>query len=295
MAAAHLKRGDYAKARETALRALRLSPAQGEAVLTLSEAALFAYRREPSSVDLAAVSRQIKTYRNRQWDYAGEVGFYDLYFDHLRREPQMSEKLADYLDRDPQLTIDHRHNVFVYRGRAQWNIIARLCEQMSEQLSSVPRAAVLLGSCYAREARWDPARVAIERGVHQAPKDPLTQAWYSLVLRESGDPDQASVILGRATEFNRRGEFMLPSLLQARFSQKVELTDSARSWWQKMYERDLEYLPALGGLATLFWKAGSRTEALPYVQKGLKISPDYIPLLELKQKAEADGSYTGAN
>jgi hypothetical protein len=86
----------------------------------------------------------------------------------------------------------------------------------------------------------------------------------------------------------------LPALMQARFCQLAKITDCARGWWQKLFERDLDSLPALSGLAWVHTVNNARTEAAPLIAKGLKISPDYIPLLELRQKAEADGA-SGAN
>jgi hypothetical protein len=129
--------------------------------------------------------------------------------------------------------------------------------------------------------------------VHQSPKDPLIQAWYSYVLRESGDNDQAGVVLGRATELNRRGEFILPSLMQARFCQQAGLTDCARENWQRIFERDLDYLPAVAGLAWVHMQNKANGEATKLVSRGLRLSPDYIPLLEIRQKAEAEGWYAG--
>ena len=294
LANVYLKRGNFDKARELATRARRLNPNQGEALLTMAEAQLYLYKAKAAPAELDAISRALKEHRQHHWDYSSELGFYDVYFDQLRRDPGLDDRLREYLDRDPQLTADHRHNVFIYRGRYQWSVLARLCEQSADQMAPTARAAAFKASCYAHEARWDSARTAIERAVHQDPKDPLIQAWYSYILRESGDADQASVVLGRATEFDRRGEFVLPALMQARFCQLARINDCARSWWQKLFERDLEMLPAIGGLASLHAANGSKAEAAPLVAKGLKISPDYIPLLELRQKAEADGA-SGVN
>jgi tetratricopeptide (TPR) repeat protein len=127
--------------------------------------------------------------------------------------------------------------------------------------------------------------------VHQSPKDALIQAWYSYVLRESGDTDQAGVVLGRATDFNRRGDYVLPSLMQARFCQKNDLVECARENWQRIYERDLDTLPAVAGLAWVNAQQKSTAEAAKLLNRGLKISPDYIPLLELRQRAENEGWY----
>lgn len=290
-AAVALQKGSYAEAKRLSERALKLSPAQGEAILMLAEAQLYLSKNGSNAADLAHVSKMLRDFRQRYWDFAGEVGFYALYFDYLRKDARLDDKVQAYLDTDPRLTVDHRHNLFIFRGRAQWKVLARLCEQMTERMGNDPRASAFLASCFAREARWDSARRAIEKAVHQSPKDPLIQAWYSYVLRESGDADQASVVLGSATQANRRGEYLLPTLLQARFCQQAGLVECARDNWQRVFERDLEYLPAIAGLAWVNAEIKSRGEAQKLVAKGLKTAPEYIPLLELRQRAESEGWY----
>lgn len=295
LAAVALQKGDFKRAKNLASRALTLSPFQGEAMLILSEAQLYISKAANSLSELVPISRMIQDFQTRQWDYFAEVGFYSLYFDYLRKDKALEAKINRYLDGDPRLTTDHRHNVFIYKGRTSWKILGRLCEQMRERMNETARVAVFQASCYAREGRWDAARQFVEKAVHQSPKDPLVQAWYSYVLKESGDADQASVIFAKATEYNRRGEYILPTLLQARFSQANEDVEGARVSWQRLYERDLNYLPAVAGLAWVHVKSRSFNEASKMIHKGLQISPDYIPLLQLRQKGETEGWYVVAS
>jgi len=98
-------------------------------------------------------------------------------------------------------------------------------------------------------------------------------------------------VLGHASEFNRKGEFVLPILLQGRFCAAADDVECARESWQRIYERDLDYLPAVNGLAWVHVRKNAHGEALKLLDKGLKISPDYIPLLQLRLKAEREGWY----
>ncbi|MGE0525760.1 MAG: tetratricopeptide repeat protein [Bdellovibrionales bacterium] len=291
MAVLHLKRGDFENAKKQALRALKISPLQGEAMVALAEAQVQLHQKKSNGADLNQVSRMSKDFLQRHWDYAAEVGLYSLYLDLLREDRSLHESIQHYLDRDPTLTSGHRHNVFIYKDHTDWGALARICEKVGGQLREGPRVAALLSSCYAHEGRWDAARQQIEKAVNQTPKDPLVQAWYSFIMRESGDPEQASVILGRATEFNRRGEYSLPALLQARFCQVAGDVSCARSSWQNIYERNPENLPALAGLAWVNVQAKSFSEAVKLIDRGLRISPDFIPLLELRRQAVAEGWY----
>lgn len=286
-----LQRGDYGRAKTLAMKALQLVPLQGEALLALAQAQLYLFKSGGNVSELNQVNKMIKDFRAKQWDFAAELGFLSLYFDFLRQDRYLEEKIRGYLDVDPELTADHRHNVFIYKGHTQWKILGRLCEQMSEKLGDNPRVAAFLASCFSHEGRWDQARRAIDKAVQQAPKDPLIQALFSYILRESSEVNQASVVLGHASEFNRKGEYVLPILLQARFCQSSDDVECARESWQRIYERDLENLPAVAGLAWVHTRKGNHSEAVKMIEKGLKISPDYIPLLQLRQKAEREGWY----
>jgi len=291
VSALQMQKGNYAAAKKLAQRALKLSPYQGEALLLWAEVQLYLFKSDKDLAGLNEVSRKIKEFVGQNWDFQSELGFYALYFDVLRKDRDFEENLQRYLDNDPSLTEDHRHNVFIYKGRAQWKVLARLCEQLGELASEAPRISTLIASCSAHEGRWDSARRHIEKAVHSAPKDPLIQAWYSYILRESGDGDQASVVLGRAKEADRRGEYVLPTLLQARFCYSVGLLDCARDNWQRIYEHNLDYLPAIAGLAIVQSRNRAPSEAVKLINKGLRRSPDYIPLLELRQRAESEGWY----
>lgn len=287
----YIQKGDYQRAKQLAQKAMNLGTNQAEALLGLAEAQLYLYKVNSNINDLMRVNRLLKEYLARQYDYAAELGFYSLYFDYLHGDKNLDDKIGHYLDRDPEMTGDHRHNVFIYRGRANWKILSRFCEQMSDKIGDSARTSNFLAACYAYEGRWDSARRNIEKAVNQSPRDALTQAWYSVVLKESGDPEQASVVLGRANEYNRKGEYVLPALMQARFCEKNKDAECARENWQRIYERNLDSLPAVAGMAWVYAQNKTYGEAVKLIDKGLKISSEYIPLLELRQQAEREGWY----
>jgi tetratricopeptide (TPR) repeat protein len=286
-----LMKGDYHRAKALSLRALQLNSSLGEPLLTLAEAQLGIYKGSNNPNDLTQVNKLIKDFHLRQWDYSPELGFYSLYFDFLKQDKMLDDKLRDYLDRDPQLTMDHRHSLYIYHSRAPWKNLARLCERMGEKLGATSRTAVFLASCYSQEQRWDQARRSIDRAVQQSPKDALVQAWTSYIQKESGDENEASVMLGRASESNRRGEYALPVLLQARFCAMAGDNDCAKDLWQRLYERDLDFLPAISGLAWVNANKSAHGEANKLLEKGLRTSPEYKPLLQLRQKAQREGWY----
>ncbi len=290
-ASLQLRNAAYDQAKTTATNALRTNPNSAEAMLVLAESQLYLFRKTGKIGDLNQVNKMIKHFCSNHWDYSNELGFYGIYFDFLNQDKMLSDKIRDYLDRDPQMTSDHRHNLFIDRGIGQWRVLARYCEAIAEKMGDEPGLQAFLASCSSHENNWEQARARIEKAVGLAPKDSLIQAWYSFILKESGDGDQATAALSRATELNRNGEVVLPILLQARFCAGAKVIDCARAGWQQIYERDLDNLPAVSGLAWVNADKGFHSEALKFLKKGLGISPEYIPLLKLRQRAEREGWY----
>lgn len=218
-------------------------------------------------------------------DYATEVALHLLNFERLSTGKISEESLISFLDRDPLLTDLYRHNLFIYRGDANWQGLFSICQKMTEGIADSVFGKTLLASCNFRNGNLQDAKSLIETASRQDPKDALVQSWQSLILKQAGQADQASVILGRAGELNRRGEFSLPYVLQARFCADNGDVDCAQESWQKLYERDLNSVLALGGLAQALADKKSFAESKRYLEKGLKVSSDYIPLLKLQMRA----------
>jgi len=287
LANVYFEKGDYAQAKALALRALRISPLQSEAVMVLAQAEARTPKSAKTGEELSRTMQVVRDFNSKQWDFRAEIGLLELYLEHLSGNTVLESKVRQWLDVDPRLTQDHRHNVFIYRGQMRWKELGRLCERLTQKLGDGAWVAALAGACYSYEGRADLARQWMEKALHQAPKDPLIQAWYAHVL-EGGE---ASVMLGRALEANRRGEYGLPNLLQARFCQEAKDVQCARDQWRAVYGRNMENPSALAGLAWVSAQTKSNPEAVQFIKKGLVGSPDYIPLLELRSRGETEGWY----
>lgn len=281
------QQGRYPDAKANADLAIHLNPAEGEAQLLLAQSAV--YLKSSQDTDLAL--RELTAYRNHQMDYEPEALFYTIYLNWLRDNKVADDKLDSFLELDPQLTQDHRHNVFIYKGHTQWSVIGRFCQQMADQMEASARTSMLKAVCFSKEGRKLEARTWIEKAVNQAPQEPLVQTWYSYILNENGLGDQASVALGRAGELNRKGEHSLPILMQARFCQIAGDYDCASQGWQRLFSANDRSISALGGLANTYAGRNNFKEATNYIDRGLRVSADYIPLLKLKLRGEKEGWY----
>lgn len=284
--------GKYKDAQSYAMKAIQVSPGDGEAQLLLAEAAVYMHQKTHAVTDLQQAITELTNYRAHQLNYEPEALFYTVYLDWLKQNRKVNEeKLNAFLELDPLLTINHRHNVFIYKGHVQWSVLGRFCQQMADQMETSARTSVLKAVCFSKEGRKLEARTWAEKAVSQEPASALVQTWYSYILNENGMGDQASVALGRAAELNRKNEHTLPILMQARFSQNAGDFEPAKQGWQRLFSLNERSISALGGLAQTQAALGARKEAIGYIDRGLQLSPDYIPLLKLKLKAHKEGWY----
>lgn len=288
----NFQQGRYEDAKAHAKQAIHLNPGEGEAQLLLAQTAVYLSQKNKSFQDIDEALSELNTYRGHQMDYEPEALFYTLYLSWLRNGHKISDdKLDAFLELDPQLTRNHRHNIFIYKGHTQWSVLGRFCQQMADQLEASARTSMLKAVCFSKEGRKLEARTWIEKAVNQTPLQPLVQTWYSYVLNENGLGDQASVALGRAGELNRKDEHTLPILMQARFCQIAGDYDCAKQNWQHLFSIKDRSISALGGLATTYAARHNYKEATSYIDRGLAVSADYIPLLKLKLRGEKEGWY----
>lgn len=283
--------GRYKEAQANAMQAIRINPGEGEAQLLLAENAIYLHQKNNSIAEIQEALNEIANYRTNHLGYEPEALFYVLYLEWIKNHRISEDKLGTFLELDPQLTTDHRHNVFIYKGHLQWSVLGRFCHQMADQMDPSAQASILKAVCFIKEGRKLEARTWVEKAVSQSPTDPLAQTWYSFVLNENGQGDQASVALGRAGELNRKGEHTLPILMQARFSQLAGDYEPAKQGWSRLFSMNDRNISALGGLALTLASLGSQKEAINYMDRGLSVSPDYVPLLKLKLKAQKEGWY----
>lgn len=289
-AAVYFRKNQLAKSKDLLRNILRGESHDGEAQMLYALVAAQLSKEEPQLLN-DAIS-ELGKYRTQQMDYEAEISFAQMYLDWLKHNQQISdEKLLSFLEVDPQISDDHRHNLFIYRDHLRWSELLKFCEEMSEKMGDQPRGATLRAVCYNKSGRKAEARIWIEKAVEQAPVDPLSQAWYSFILTENGLGDQASVALGRANELNRKGEYQLPMLLQGRFCEAANDKECTRAAWNRLLERNVRSLAAFAGLARFYANQSSYGDAASFIGRGLTVSPGYVPLLKLKLKGQRAGWY----
>lgn len=240
--------------------------------------------RENKGDLFALVLKKLEVFSASALDYKLEAQFLTEYL-KWRLDPTQIDfsSWTQLVDSDPQQTEDHRQNVFIYRHHLAWSHFLPLCKQMVSRRDN-EEAQLLNIFCHYKAKQYHQARTLSETAVDKNPKNALIQSWYAMALKESGSADQASVVLGRALEGNRKFEYRLPLLLQGRFCEASKNWDCAYSSWKKLLEMDYTNLAALAGLAKVNDMRNAREEGEKFLKRGLSISPDYKPFLALKDE-----------
>ncbi len=229
--------------------------------------------------------KTLEVYMSENHKYRSEANFLAQYL-KWRMSPDHVDfaKWEDMVDADPDLTSLHRQNVFIYRKHLAWNHLLPLCQKMTSDFQERIEGQLVRVFCYYQAKRFQDARSQAERLVDRNPKHSLSQAWYALALKESGSPDQASVALGRAIEADRKQIYRLPLILQGRFCENSKNWNCAEESWKRLIEADYNNLAALAGLAKISHLHKSESQAEQLLSRGLAISADYKPFLNLKEE-----------
>lgn len=285
-----MQRQDLNKAKAVFESVVNKTDTEPSAFLLLAETLIELAKEEGNKAYLDQALRVLNDFLKNAHDYAQEADFLSLYVYVLKGQTDRATKKAEsILDRDPNLTDEHRHNIFIYSRRLSWGSWVKWCEQIQNSMGSNSAGTALWAYCLFRSDRSLEAKKAIENAVNQGPREPLVQAVYSYILHSSNMDDQASVALGKSLEMDSRGEYQLPLILQAQFCERQKDNDCVARSWTQLLQRNPNYLVALAGMAQHGFDAQDLSQVNSFLIRGLSISNDYKPIRKLVQKAELAG------
>lgn len=290
LGASALQRREFKIAREWLSSVVDQGTDEGAAYLMLAETDINLFREEKDPRYLEHAQKQLTRHMQKSFDYFQEAALMLGYIDFISgRNEQLEQKLGLILDIDPMQTEDHRHDLFVYRGRVSWKSLHQMCLQMVGGLTLSPRVKALRGYCYFRGGQEVEALKSLDDAATQGVKDALVQSLYAFILDGIGQETRASVALGKATELNASIRLALPMILQGRFYSRAGKHKMALELWQTLYRADEKSLVGLAGLAEAHFSLKNYSEAQGYLVEGFRLSKDYRPLYRVKKRAEREG------
>ena len=165
------------------------------------------------------------------------------------------------------------------------------CFKIISSISTNIYASVLKSICEVKSGAFEKAKQSIKSAMSQNPQDILAQTVFAYVLKESGEEEASLVALGRATEMNRNKDFVLPLYLQAYFCHENKDTECERENWLEILKIHSDSLTAMVYLASLNYDEGKVLGMEREVFRAYSLSPNYIPLLKLKEKTEEQKAF----
>lgn len=278
-----LEKSEWSAARERLAKGIYYGERDGAAYLMLAEAFVQQWQTQNNAELLKEAKSYLVKFIEKNSDYKQEARFFVVYLDLLMGQNVEERQLTQILDMDPSHTDLHRKNLFIRRERAGWKALNPYCQQLYRKTQHIPRGRAWLAYCLLRGGNKDEAKTAIDDAVAQAPKDPLIQAVYAYILQELNLEGQASVALGRALEFDRKREYRLPLILQARFCHEQGELECASDMWRSVLQLDKNSLAAVVGLSDINFKQQNLAEGKKLLERAKSLSRDksYRPLLEL--------------
>jgi tetratricopeptide (TPR) repeat protein len=273
---------DYEKSREFLLKALEIRKMSGEALTLFAETALKDLESRHSKTMANEAFRRITDFIPDALDRKQEATILAASLAlKLENTDKASELMEDFLRIDPDLSQDHLHDLMIFKEHLYWEHLLSRCRDLSAQLPSTPRLAAALGLCHLKANEPLVGREVIEDSLKRAPDDQLVQATYGYVQALIGQKDQALASLKRATAGSPTLSVAL--ILKGRLCQSNEDFECAEANWKQLSEKHPDFPQVKVGLAEVAWSRKNRAEAEKRLREAERISPQYIPLLRLKE------------
>ncbi len=276
---------EYELARRTLFQVINRGTRDGGVVLQYAVASILLFQSSGEKSALNEALRTVNAHQKQAVDFAQELRLAQTYIEFLKGDDtDFAPKFRRILDVDPSQTDDFKRAAIISRAQTDWTQLSLWCKQLNERAGETPESVAFAALCEQKQGRSMAAKTLVEKAINQSPKDPLLQAVYASILRSAGFDGEASVALGRAIELDRRSEYVLPNLLQARFCQEKEDFDCANTYWMKVLEFDSKLPSGKVGMAQVYQSKNSPAEAQRLLQEVASESPAYRPYLRLQRQ-----------
>jgi tetratricopeptide (TPR) repeat protein len=277
---------DWAKAANHLQLAIKDGGADGTETLLLAQAFIKLYEKEKEKRYLNQAREHLQKLIERSRDYRQEAMLADAYIEFVLtgQAPTAPYAFIDaILEVDPYETEAHKHHIFIARDKVRWNILSQWCLKLTQDLDPTSRVVALEGYCLLRAGDWAEASRKLDDALAQAPKDPLTLAAYSYVLKEMNSIERSVVMADKAISYDVKGEFVQPLRMRAYLCQNAGGNDCEKRLWPEVLKQDSNSLAALAGMARILHQAGEIKESKKHLVRGLNISERYRPFYTINR------------
>lgn len=285
-----LKENEYDKALERFKLALSKGTDDGAVHLLIAEALIQKAQQTKNLAFLDEALVVLQKIEVKILDYRQEALILIAYLQSITdKQNEAEETLRRFLAVDPLLTDLHTHNIFVARFPVEWSNLLSYCLPLSRTLPPSGQLAAASALCYMKARKPQEANTEIQAALQRSPRDPLVQSTAAFIFESSGQENAGGVALGRALEYDRGQEFLLPLILQARLYFSSGDYTRAEEYWQKILNKEATSLQAHAGLAQIAFHKDQQGDFRRHALAAQRISNDYIPVKSLMVRARRQG------
>ncbi len=248
---------------------------QAIVVLNLSKA-------DPNWQLIEQASRSLDLYIDKHSDYKQEALLLKLALEtRFKESKNIQPLLLKLMEQDPDSTENHVHDISMDRKILSWSSLLNFCHDIYERIEASAFKEMFMGYCLVKSGRETEARPYINEAIGQAPKDTQLKLIHAYILRILGKEQEARASLKLAL---KNENLMSALLLKANFCEIDNNLDCASESWQTVLKENPNSIAAISGTAWLKWRRGELELAREWMQKGLALTTNYQPLLELRDQ-----------
>jgi len=256
--------------------------------------AMVALKRSNNGIDkseLKNVANSLDQFIKRQSNWRLEAVVLKSYILYLLGDTSEFERFSYHLiELDPDMTNLHWQDPWIAYELVSSEVYTQWCPKLTKVMPDSARRSMIEAYCWLKQNRQQEAQRAADLALAKAPKDPLINAWFAVIYRDSGFEGKAGEHFSKADQYNEgmkeKEKLVLPWTLQARWLEEGRDFQAASVLWNKVISRDAESVAALTGRARYMFETGNLNEASEFASKATSNSSEYTPLLKLTYDIE---------
>lgn len=242
-------------------------------------------RENPNLPSLHEVFQNVQDEIKKSNYLRQELSFLGLNLSILMNDKRLKDgALLNFLDQAPFQSSRFRKNPLVDWRILQWDYIEKFCAEVfrPEKMDALEKGARAI--CLMEVDRDQDAFRLLSEARGESPKEPRLMALEAAYLMKTDRQREAGALL----KMIPNGGDFLTLHLNANLCQQQGTLDCAETFFQRMASALPSDVESFYGLAWVAFERSQRAQAYDKVRVGLQLEPNYLPLLDLRNRMEEE-------
>ncbi len=285
LAIIELKKGNYEKAKTAFDEIYRKNSTSSFAILGRAMASVESAKVSGDWSSLSRLVQDLKFSISRSGHLRQELSLFLAYIQNERKDMDgFSQALSLFLNEQPGQASSYVHPIFIDWRFSQWDYLEKYCGELYMKQTPTAHLKSLRAICLLEVNRDGEAQKLLQEAQTEAPGDSFVLSSQASYLTKMGMYPEAMTIL----KLKSLDSLPLRDQLMGQICVATQDWKCAQAAFTALYSKDQRNVEALFGLATVVFRRNERALAYDYVRAGLQAEDNYLPLLELRDKMEAE-------